>query len=200
MPAKPDHDDHRDISEHRRDDYDEILKCIFNELHGTRREAESANVYLCKMHQDFRDLLRFLECTKQKPKVRFWILTEGQDEPIPKAAHMKLSKPIKPGFRRPITITPDEDVDVNNSGTFLAIENVTGDSTTTVDPASTAKSLKFYINGDGSTGDKAIRVSADGHIGDGDQPVTLDIEFTVATPDATSLANLVEGVDEPIPA
>lgn len=113
---------------------------------------------------------------------------------------MKLATPIKPGFRRPITITPDEAVDVNNTGTFLAIENVTGDSTTTVDPTSTATSLKFYINGDGSTGDKAIRVSVDGHVGDGDQPVTLDIEFTVASKDATSLANLVEGADEPIPA
>lgn len=113
---------------------------------------------------------------------------------------MKLSKPIKPGFRRPITITPDEPVDVNDSGTFLQVENVTGDSTVTVNPASTATSLQFYINGDGSTGDKAIRVRADGHVGDGDQPVTLDIEFTVANPDATSLANLVEGADEPIPA
>lgn len=195
MPSQKDHaaDDHRDISERRRDDYDDVLAAIFNELRGTRIEAG-------EISKTFRDLLRFLECTKQKPKVRFWILTEGQDEPIPKAAHMKLSKPIKPGFRRPITITPDEDVDVGANGTFFAIENVAGDSTTTVDPASTATSLKFYINGDGSTGDKAIRVSADGHIGDGDQPVTLDIEFTVATPDATSLANLVEGVDEPIPA
>lgn len=86
------------------------------------------------------------------------------------------------------------------SGAFLTIENVTGDSTTTVDPTSTAKSLKFWVNGDGSTGDKAIRVSADGHVGDGEQTVTLDIEFTVANKDATSLANVTEGVDEPIPA
>jgi len=136
---------------------------------------------------------------KQQKQVRFWTVTEGQDERIP-SAKMKLSKPIKPGFRRPITITPDEPVDVNNSGTYLAIENVTGDSTTTVDPTSTAVSLKFWINGDGSTGDKAIRVSADGHVGEGEQTVTLDIEFSVANPDATSLAALVEGPDEPIPA
>lgn len=147
---------------------------------------------------DIRELLCKVICGKQHKQVRFWTVTEGQDERIP-SAKMKLSKPIKPGFRRPITITPDEPVDVNNSGTFLSIENVTGDSTTTVDPTSTATSLKFWINGDGSLGSKAIRVSADGHVGDGEVTVTLDIEFEVANPDATSLANLVEGADEPIP-
>lgn len=202
MP-KPEHneDDHRKISEreHHHDD-EQVLVAMFNELRGIRMEAVEVAGQLACLNKHFRGLLSVLECSQQKPKVRFWLLTEGQDERIPRTAHMKLSKPIKPGFRRPITITPDEPVDVGASGTFLSIENVAGDSTTTVDPASTATSLKFYINGDGSTGDKAIRVSADGHVGDGDQPVTLDIEFNVSTPDATSLANLVEGTDEPIPA
>lgn len=195
--GKPEHgrDDHQQISnrdEDRERGYERKSLLILTDI---RDEIIAAR-------KDFRDLLRFLECTPQpKPKVRFWLITEGRDEPIaPKATRMKLATPIKPGFRRPITITPDEDVDVGANGTFFAIENVTGDSTTTVDPASTAKSLKFYINGDGSTGDKAIRVTADGHLGDGDQPVALDIEFTVAAKDATSLANLVEGADEPIPA
>lgn len=113
---------------------------------------------------------------------------------------MKLSKPIKPGFRRPFTITPDEAVDVNDSGTFVKVEIVTGDSTVTIDPASTATSIKGYINGDGATGSKAVRFIADGHVGEGDQPVSLDVEFDVSNPDATSLANFVEGTDEPIPA
>lgn len=158
-------------------------------FHGSVKELREL---LCKA-------IRCCDESQPQPPVRFWHILEGQDEPIP-VTYMKLATPIKPGFRRPITITPDEAVDVNNTGTFLAIENVTGDSTTTVDPTSTATSLKFYLNGDGSTGDKAIRVSVDGHVGDGDQPVTLDIEFTVASKDATSLAALVEGVDEPIPA
>jgi len=111
---------------------------------------------------------------------------------------MKLDKPIKPGFRRPFTITPDEAVDVNDSGTYVQVENVAGDSTVTIDPASTATSIKGWLNGDGATGDKAVRFTADGHIGDGDQPVSLDVEYTVATPDATILG-FKEGVDEAIP-
>lgn len=112
---------------------------------------------------------------------------------------MKLTKPIKPGFRRPFTITPDEAVDVRSDGSFFAVETVAGDSTVTIDPTSTATALKGWFNGDGATGDKSFRISADGHIGDGDIAVTLDVDYTVATPDAT-LLTLAEGVDEPIPA
>jgi len=111
---------------------------------------------------------------------------------------MKLQKPLKPGFRRPFTITPDEAVDVNDSGTFVKVEIVAGDSTVTIDPASTATSIKGWLNGDGATGDKAVRFTADGHLGDGDQPVSLDVEYTVANPDATTLG-FAEGTDEPIP-
>jgi hypothetical protein len=112
---------------------------------------------------------------------------------------MKLTKPIRPGFRRPFTITPDEAVDVNDSGTFVKVEVLSGDSTVTIDPASTSTSIKGWLNGDGATGAKAVRFTADGHVGEGDQPVTLDVEYEVATPDATSLAAFAEGVDEPIP-
>lgn len=112
---------------------------------------------------------------------------------------MKLTKPLKPGFRRPFTITPDEPVDVNDSGTFVKVENVAGDSTVTIDPTSTATSIKGWINGDGATGDKAVRFVADGHLGDGDQPVSLDVEFTVANPDATILGFSEGAADELIP-
>jgi hypothetical protein len=148
--------------------------------------------------KEFWELLgSFLKYVKPK-KVRLSIKF-GTDEPIPKE-NMKLTKVLKPGFRRPFTITPDEPVDVNASGTFVAVEIVTGDSTVTIDPTSTATSIKGWLNGDGSTGDKAVRFTADGHVGAGEQSVSLDVEFTVANPDATSLTAFVEGADEPIPA
>lgn len=111
---------------------------------------------------------------------------------------MKLEKPIKPGFRRPFTITPDEPVDRMDNGQFITVEVLSGDSTVTIDPSSTATSIKGFLNGDGSIGDKAVRFTADGHIGDGVVSVTLDIEYTVTTPDATVLG-FTEGTDEPIP-
>lgn len=148
---------------------------------------------------NLRNLLcGFLKC-ETKTKVRFWTITIGQDEPIPKRNTMKLDKPIKPGFRRPFTITPDEAVDVNDEGTYAKVEVLSGDSTVTLDPNSTATSIKGWINGDGSTGDKSVRFTADGHLGDGDQPVSLDVDFTVQTPDATTLG-FTTGADEPIPA
>ena len=143
------------------------------------------------------------ERAKLKPKkqrIRFWFISFEPDEPIPKEEPVKLSTPIKPGFRRPFTITPDEAVDVNASGTFVAVEILSGDSTVTIDPASTSTSIKGYLNGDGAIGAKAVRFTADGHVGEGEVQVTLDVEYDVANPDATSLANFVEGPDEPIPA
>jgi hypothetical protein len=133
-------------------------------------------------------------------KLRLWTITLGPDEPIPQIKHMKLTKPIKPGFRRPFTITPDEPVDVRPDGTFFAIEVTAGDSQTVYNPASTATSLQGWFYGDGATGDKSVTLTADGHVGDGDQPVSLVVDYTVANPDATSIAALVEGTDEPIPA
>ena len=170
---------------------------------GTEKVSDSSEVHFNFRGNghDFRSLFcKFIGCIKEKPAVRTWVLALEPDEPIPSKQTMKLTKPIKPGFRRPFTITPDEAVDVNASGTYVAVEIVTGDSTVTIDPASTSTSIKGWINGDGATGDKAVRFTADGHVGEGDQAVTLDVEFTVANPDATSLAAFVEGVDELIPA
>jgi hypothetical protein len=135
---------------------------------------------------------------KPKHKVRFWFVSFGPDEPIAKPPPMKLEKPIKPGFRRPFTITPDEPVDRMDNGQFITAEVTSGDSTVTIDPGSTATAIKGFLNGDGSIGDKSVRFTADGHIGDGVVSVTLDIEYTVTTPDATVLG-FTEGTDEPIP-
>ncbi len=141
-------------------------------------------------------LCELLKCNK--PKVRFWTITEGQDELIPKKETMKLSKPIKPGFRRPLTLTPDEAVDQGADGTFAQLEVLSGDSQFVYNPDSTATSIKVWAYGDGAIGDKSARLTVDGHIGSGEQPVSLDIDWTVANPDATTLT-LAEGADEPIP-
>jgi hypothetical protein len=77
---------------------------------------------------------------------------------------MKLTKPLKPGFRRPFTITPDEAVDVNDSGTFVKVENVAGDSTVTIIQPRPAHPSKGWLNGDGGS-DKAVRFG-DGHLGE----------------------------------
>lgn len=139
----------------------------------------------------------YVFCHKPKTKARLLIVTFDPDELIPKKK-MKLTRPIKPGYRRPFTITPDEPVDVNETGTFFKSQIVAGDSTVTLDPASTPTSLKGWINGDGATGEKSVRFVADGHLGAGEQEVSIDVEFSVATPDAT-LLSFTEGTDELIP-
>jgi len=112
---------------------------------------------------------------------------------------MKLSRPIKSGFRRPFTITPDEPVDVNDSGTYIRADVLLGDSTVSIDKESTATFIRGFLNGDGAVGDKSVQFTADGHIGEGDIPVTLTVDYSVAHPDATVLG-FSEGTDEPIPA
>jgi hypothetical protein len=137
---------------------------------------------------------------KQKP-VRLWLLTIGHDEPM-KGKHMlvKLTKPLAPGFRRAITITPDEAVDRREDGSYCTPSTVDGDSTGTVLPSSTATKIDGFINGDGSLGDKTVRFTCDGHVGEGDVPVTVDVGYTVASPDATELKVVETGApDEPIP-
>lgn len=112
---------------------------------------------------------------------------------------MKLTKPIKPGFRRPFTITPDEPVDINAEGTYVHVNILAGDSTVKIDAASTtATSIKGWINGDGAVGAKSVEFIADGHVGEGDVQVALTVDFEVASPDATTLG-FVEGTDEAIP-
>ena len=131
-----------------------------------------------------------------------WLVTIEPDEKMKGPQHMKvtLTKPLKPGFRRPITLVPDEDVDQRADGSFAEVTTLSGDSTGTVDPSSTAKQIKAFVNGDGALGTKVVQFKADGHIGDGDVEVTLDVEYVVAHPDATEL-KLTEGTtDEPIPA
>ncbi len=135
-----------------------------------------------------------------KPKAP-WVLDEGQDEPIPSTKPMvvNLSKPIKPGFRRPLTLVPDESLDQMAGGVFATAEILQGDSTFVIDSSSTEKSIKAFAYGDGALGDKVARIHADGHIGDGVAEITLDIAWTVAHPDATAFGPVQEGPDEPIP-
>lgn len=110
-----------------------------------------------------------------------------------------LAKPIKPGFRRPISLTPDEAVDQAADGSFARIEQLSGDSTSFVAPTSTDKKIDAYLNADGPTGVNVIVVKADGHLGEGEQEISQEIEYSVANPDATQFGPVVEGADEPIP-
>lgn len=115
---------------------------------------------------------------------------------------VKLSKPIKPGQRRRVNVTPDEKVDKRADGTFAAIELVEGDSSAQVRPESTEDKIRLYVNGDGTLGTKVARLVADGHIGEGEATISLEIEWDVAHPDATQFNPAIEeeGPDEDIPA
>lgn len=129
-----------------------------------------------------------------------WLLYEGQDQPIPKLNMLvTLATPIKPGFRRPLTLVPDEALDAMPGGVFATAEILSGDATFVIDATSTNKSIKAWAYGDGAIGENTARVHADGHIGEGAVEVTLDIAWTVNHPDATAFGPVQEGPDEPIP-
>ena len=128
-----------------------------------------------------------------------WTFTEGKDEPI---IHMTytLTSPVKKGFRRMLTITPDAPVDVLAGGGYAVAEVLQGSPTQfLIDSSSTATAIKAWAYGDGDVGDKVARVRCDGHVGEGVVDVLIDINWTVAQPDATTLT-VTEGADEPIPA
>lgn len=183
------------------------ISALTAEICGYRQERKAEFDWLrsqCGLatKQDLEQILdllrRILGCKKQEQKGLF-MLTVGLDEPITKEnMEVTWAKPIKPGFRRPFTLTPDEAVDVRGDGSFAGWEAVEGDSTALIKPESTAKSIQGYINGDGALGAKRIRLKVDGHVGDGDVEITLDVLFQVASADATTLT-VAEGVDEPIP-
>ncbi len=110
-----------------------------------------------------------------------------------------LTTPIKPGYRRSLTITPDQPVDVLAAGGYATAEILQGDSRFTIDPASTAMAIKAWAYGDGAMGDKVARVHCDAHVGEGIAELNVDILWKVEQPDATVLT-VTEGADEPIPA
>ena len=156
--------------------------------------------------KDFKDLIIniFTGCCdpSEKPKQRLFVFATGHDEPIPQEIPMEvtLAKPIKPGFRRSFTVGTDEAIDKQPDGTYAKSETLEGDSTAPVIlPESTDKLLTGWIYGDGSIGAKKARVTVDGHVGDGDVAITLDISYEVASADATAFQNFAEGADEPIP-
>ena len=141
---------------------------------------------------------------KKKKPIRLIVFATGHDERIPKGPpdmEVTLSKPIKPGFRRAFTVGTDEAIDKQPDGTFAKSETLEGDSTAPVIlPESTSTLLTGWIYGDGSIGAKKARITVDGHVGDGDVPITLDITYEVQSPDATAFTDFKEGADEPIPA
>lgn len=157
-------------------------------------------LYVRCLMKAFRDLIINIGTGCTHKPCSPWTVVEGQDERIPRDKPMlvTLAKPIKPGFRRPLTIVPDEAVDKLANGQFASAEILSGNSTFTIDASSTEKAIKAFAYGDNALGDKVARVHVDGHLGEGIVDVTLDIAWTVATPDATTLV-LTEGPDEAIP-
>lgn len=140
------------------------------------------------------------ECNK--PKVNLWLFQTGHDEPIEKVITMEvtLSKPIKPGFRRAFTVGMDEPVDAQPDGSFATSEVTVGDSRAAeILPTSTNKQLNGWIYGDGSIGAKQDRIVCDGHVGAGEVPFELLINYEVQSPDATAFTDFKEGADEAIP-
>lgn len=108
--------------------------------------------------------------------------------------------PIKPGFRRPFTLTTDEDVDLQPDGVNYFVATATTGDSTIVFTTQTPTGASGFVNGDGAVGDKVVQISADGHVGDGVVTITLDVSFVVTHPDATGFAFAVAGADEPIPS
>lgn len=144
-----------------------------------------------------QEFVKLFSCSKPK-RIRLWLITFGPDESMKGHMLVTLVKPIKPGFRRPFTLTPDEPIDIRSDGGYLGVEVVEGDSTITLKDQS-ATQVTGWVNGDGSVGTKLIRLKADGHIGTGEVEVTVDIAYEVAHPDATVLDFKESVTDEPIP-
>ena len=148
----------------------------------------------------FRARLRRLLGRKRK-NTRLLIVVIDADEPM--KGHMPLvtlKKPIKPGKRRLITLKPDEPVDIRPDGTFVGVGIVSGDSSIKINPESTATEVKVWVNGDGSLGRKEGRLKFDGHVGEGEVEIVVDLEWEVGFPDASTVAVIEpEGEDEDIP-
>lgn len=152
------------------------------------------------MHDVIINIFGHTPCPKPKPGPRLFVFREGLDEPIPKGnMQVSLSKPIKPGFRRPFSLTPDEPVDQLAEGGFAKTEVRIGNSTITINPSSTADVIQGWVNGDGDLGDKSVAILVDGHVGEGEVTLELVVNFSVAHPDATDLAFVEGSADEPIP-
>lgn len=116
-----------------------------------------------------------------------------------------LSKPIAPGFYRECEIGTDEAVDKRSDGSFAVGGVESGDSSAPrvrgaddPDRPSSEKLIRFDVMGDGALGDKVVTLTVDGHVGDGDVPLTLRILYTVAHKDATEFVGFKEGADKPI--
>lgn len=111
---------------------------------------------------------------------------------------MKLSKPIRPGYRRSVKLVPDFPVDQLPGGVYAKATIVSGNSTVEVRPESTEKEILLWVNGDGAIGSKSAQIKVDGRIGEGEVELNVDLEWDVAHPDATKL-EVTEGEDELIP-
>lgn len=112
-----------------------------------------------------------------------------------------IAKPIKPGFKRKLTIKADEPLDADQNNQFLEIKRISGEATSPkIVGESTPTQTTVYLYGDGGIGSNVFEFSADGHVGEGAVVITLEVEYAVAHPDATELSVVEDEAteDEPI--
>jgi len=165
---------------------------------------ETMKKYMRKALKEFASELG-AKCKKKK-KVHIWMCVVGDipDEPIQKTnMEITLKKPIRPGFQRSLELITDAPVDKREDGSYAVGAVVAGDSSAPeILPESTNTSIKTWIKGDGALGDKTGSITVDAHVGTADVPLTANVNYTVAHPDATEFSKVNEGdpsTDVPIP-
>lgn len=121
--------------------------------------------------------------------------------------HVTIKSPIKPGERRAFTITPAHPVTVQPGNVYAKASVIDGDSSApTINPESTDKKITGFLHGDGSLGEKRVRLHIGAHLGKPNKDGTpgpaaaqdVDITYTVGHPDATTLT-FADGSDTPEP-
>ena len=153
-----------------------------------------------------RKLIREI-CRELKIQPFITLCTCGSgDEVIIKDTMPRLviTKPIKPGFKRKIKLTSDEPLDLKSEGVYFEVAKVSGDADLPVaDGAQSPGAANFWLLG--STGasigtPQVFSFSGDGHVGDGEAVIAVEVEYTVNHPDATEITAVVTEIeqDEPI--
>jgi len=155
-----------------------------------------------KLVRVVRELVEVLTKPKE-PHV--WVITLDADVPIKKENQIMplivLTRPIAPGFMRPITLTPDHAVDVRADGSFCTASVISGDSSVPrINPTSTNIAITGFLMGDGAVGTKVVSFAVDGAVGARDVEITQEVQYEVSAPDATALvvADNAANVDVPI--
>jgi hypothetical protein len=108
-----------------------------------------------------------------------------------------LAKPIKPGFKRKLSIKSDEPLDADQNNQFLEVKRISGEaSAPKIVGESTPTQTTVYLYGDGGIGTNVFLFEADGHVGEGAVVISLEVEYAVSHPDATVLEVAEEATED----